>query len=395
MVNHTYLDYGASSPVGEDVINTMVDVAKNCYGNPSSKHNDGVEAHDIIAHARKTIMDYIGGNEGDDLIFTSGATESNSIAIQGFCRAYNKVRIFYTPLEHEDIIQAVKYCTEHMSGVSSCEIPVEEGTGYIDIDGFDNLLFNARLKHPGEVFLIIIQLANSEIGTIQLSEILYDVIREYDDDDICIMSDITQYLPYYRFKAFNPDMRMCIDIVTASAQKFGGLKGTGFLYVNSGWDIDPVIFGEQGVRGGTENVIGIAAMETAIKHLDKTMEVKQKKLLFIYNYLKKKLSKIEGVEIIGDPFNRLINNLSFVCNTCDLSAQQIVELCNESGVSISAGSACHNYSSEPSRTLLAIGLSPEKANKVIRVTWGEYTTIDDICTFLDVYKEILAIHSNK
>jgi cysteine desulfurase len=104
LVNHTYLDYGASSPVGEDVINTMVDVAKNCYGNPSSKHNDGVEAHDIIAHARKTIMDYIGGNEGDDLIFTSGATESNSIAIQGFCRAYNKVRIFYTPLEHEDII---------------------------------------------------------------------------------------------------------------------------------------------------------------------------------------------------------------------------------------------------------------------------------------------------
>lgn len=391
--HNVYLDYGASSPISEGVLETIINTSASVYGNPSSAHDAGKRAKNVVEECRNSISKLINANPEDKIVFTSGATESNSIAVQGYLHHYlhnlesvrNAPRIYYSAIEHSDLVNCCKDMTEMML-CDTFVIPVFDD-GKINIDALDNMLMNAALEcgDDGDMFhpLVIVQGANSEIGTIQDLESISRIVHEYKG---YLMSDITQLLPYKEVDV----NKLGIDIATDSAHKFGSLKGVGFMYVRNGINLSSIIFGDQGLRGGTENVVGIASMNTAIKELSNNYHKKRIKLNAVRNQLYLKLKTVRGVHFIGcKNRDRICNNLAFYNSNCKLSAQQIVELCNEEGFYISAGTACHNYSPDPSKTLIAIGLDRDTANKVIRVTVGESVSYSDIDDFVDFYQKIV------
>ena len=331
-----YLDYGASSPVSEGVLETVINTTASIYGNPSSSHEKGVEAKRIVEECRNTIKDFINAATEDDIWFTSGATEANSIAIQGFCHYYlhnidefmQIPSIYCNITEHEDIIKCCKYMHE-MGMCDAYTIPVDKD-GKVFINMLDNMLMNEALsvKHIDEHFhpLVIVQGANSEIGTIQDIKAISEIVQSYNG---YLMVDITQLLPYKKVDV----QELGIDIATDSTHKLGSLKGVGFMYVRNGVKLSPIIFGDQGLRGGTENVVGIASANTAIKELNGDFKARRVKLNAIRNHLFLRMKSILGVHFIGcvNSNDRICNNLAFYNSACKLSAQQIVEMCSEHG----------------------------------------------------------------
>lgn len=366
-----YLDSAATTPVKPEVLDVIMNTMKNCWGNPSSAYDFGLQSRRIIEDAKKTVANSINA-EPDEIIFTSGASEANALAIDGFFKSqeYEYGHFVTSRVEHSSILH------------SSCGIDYSvypNLSGGIDAEDLEKILGLFESYHKT---LVSIQAANNEIGAINDIKALSDITHKYN---AFFHTDATQYFPYYKV-----DIKaMGIDMMSVSGHKFGCPKGIGFLYVKNGIDLSPIIHGTQnnGLRGGTENVSYIAGLAKSVELLDYSQSdiLKQKR-----DYCLNKIYAIncaKKITLNGYFGDRLPNNINIRIK--DVDAQTLISLLDLNGICVSAGSACHAYSSKPSHVLLAIGLSSKAARESIRITLSHETTYEEIDKFVEVLEMIL------
>ena len=364
-----FLDSASTTRPYDEVIETMADVMRNHYGNPSSIHEMGQDAKNIIENVREQIAEDI-GCEPKEIIFTSGACEANSLALCG--TRYN--HIITTHLEHKSIEEILK--SDTFTSISYIQVDVY---GNISFDYFQNTLKTCNSA------IVSIQYGNSEIGTIQDIARISNVIK---GRDFVLHVDATQVFPEGSINVKN----LGIDLMSVSAQKFHGPKGIGFLYCRDGIALSPLIYGSQenGLRGGTYNTPAIAGM-------GKALEINRGTLHGYVNActsmnrdnLAKIMLEIPGVHLNGPKLdvNRLFNNLSIRID--GVKASDLVTLASIYGIYISAGSACCSGESVPSSTLKAIGLNNDEALSTIRITVDETLNDNDISYIAEILSGLI------
>lgn len=360
-----YLDNAATTKPISTILEVIKPYIQEQWHNPSSLYDEGVKVKQKIESIRKELSDLINA-KSSEIIFTSGASESNNMAIRGWVdeqltHEYGMVNIITTPIEHKSILEAVKnpnlgacvrYCDVDENGLVDCKI-----------------LKKLLEFREGEPILVTLASANNEIGSLQNIGEIADLVHKYGGT---LHIDATQSLPYIPVDVD----KMGIDMLSASAHKFGGLKGCGFLYKKNNVNIKPLIYGSQegSYRGGTENVIGIVAMGEALKFInyDRYDDLCRKR-----DYLIKLLEFKFGCKLNGHPTYRLPNNAN-VTFPQNITGEGLLYTLDISDIKISTGSACNSKEITPSHVLKAIGLTDDEAMRSVRFTLSDEITYEDI-----------------
>ena len=357
-----FLDTASTTRPYKEVVNTVADVMYNHYGNPSSTHEMGQDARNIIENVRDQIATDI-NCEPKNIIFLSGACEANSLAFT------TSKKIITTKLEHKSIEM------------------LRKDVAYFNNDEYGNVILdNNTLCRLGEHnWLASVHAANSEIGVTQDLESISKFVHRYNN---ILHVDATQLFPERRIDV----KELGIDLMSVSAQKFHGPRGIGFLYCKDGIELRPLIGGSQedGIRGGTYNTPAIAGMGKALEiNRGITHDYINVCTKFNRNELAKKILEIPGVHLNGPELdaNRLYNNLSVHID--GVKASDLVTLTSMYGVYISAGSACSSGEAIPSSTLKAIGLTDEQALSTIRITVDETLNQHDISNVVNILKNLI------
>lgn len=367
-----YLDNAATTCIKQEVIDAMMPYLTDRYFNPSSLYSDSTYVKIAIDNARKTIANFIGAKP-NEIYFTSGGSESNCWAIQGFVNSrLAKQRLPYiitTPIEHKSILE----CVDNQNMTVVYYLNVDEN-GFIDIDELNDVI-GYLLSNGADAsdILVSIQYANNEIGTVQDIIDVADTVHMYG----CVFhTDAVQAFAHERYDQMNVDF-LGIDMMSASAHKIGACKGTGFLYIRDGIEIKPLIYGSQmdGMRGGTENVAGIVGMAKAVE-LIKSDYDSERFLSMNRDYFINKLIAI-GCKLNGPSDNRLANNINVVL-PYGINGETLLYSLDVDDIQISTGSACNSRSIESSHVLKAIGLSDRDAECSIRITIPDDITMDEI-----------------
>ena len=365
-----YLDSAATTPAYKAVVEEMNRFYLNEYGNPSSAHEIGERAQKAMNDARTKIASEINA-KAHEIIFTSGTTESNNLAFLGLIKAKKeRKKIVISSIEHSSIFEICQALKE----LKIVEIPVNK-EGLIDIE-------RAKKEIDNNTLLVSIMHVNNEIGTIQNIEKVGSICRAkgaYFHTD-CAQS----------FGKLNIDVKkMNIDLLSAGAHKIGGPKGIGLLYVREGINIVPLIYGggqEKGLRGGTENIPGIAGFAKALEIAKKIDKEKIRKLS---NYFASELEKIGG-KINSSKENRIYNiiNVNF-----PVDGENLAAFLSHKKIYVSAGSACDTKKKKESKVLRELGLNEKERKGSIRISLSENISKADIDY---VIKEIAnAIKNNK
>ena len=357
-----FLDTASTTRPYKEVVNTVADVMYNHYGNPSSTHEMGQDARNIIENVRDQIATDI-NCEPKNIIFLSGACQANSLAFT------TSKKIIATKLEHKSIEM------------------LRKDVAYFNNDEYGNVILdNNTLCRLGEHnWLASVHAANSEIGVTQDLESISKFVHRYNN---ILHVDATQLYPERRIDV----KELGIDLMSVSAQKFHGPRGIGFLYCKDGIELRPLIGGSQedGRRGGTYNTPAIAGMGKALEiNRGITHDYINVCTKFNRNELAKKILEIPGVHLNGPELdaNRLYNNLSVHID--GVKASDLVTLTSMYGVYISAGSACSSGEAIPSSTLKAIGLTDEQALSTIRITVDETLNQHDISNVVNILKNLI------
>lgn len=373
-----YLDNASTkgySNFDDIIVNTITQAMRDSWMNPSSLYASNVK--NKINKCRENLANFIGA-EPNEIYYTSGGSESNCMAIQGFvkeCELKNIHPIVITStIEHKSIRDCVD-----LLNVEKYLIGVDK-KGFIDIDKLEKVL---KLSHGRGSILVSIQYANNEIGTIQPIEEIARITHKYNG---VLHVDAVQCIGQIPM-----DVKVSnIDMLSASGHKISPvLKGIGFLYKKDEVDIQPIIYGSQefGLRGGTENTFGILGLNKAIEMLgvdfgidDKGKDMLHEKYYMLIakrDYLIKRLTEEFGCIINGTLQPRLPNNVN-VTFPRNVSGESLLYMLSISNIFISTSSACNSHSIKPSHVLTAIGLSDEEAMKSIRITISENITYDNI-----------------
>lgn len=365
-----YLDGSATTKPYKEVIDTVVDVLENHWGNASSDNSFGYDAKEIIDNVTEQVAEDI-NCKPNEIVWTSGACESNSLAINGFMRANPFVKFYTTNIEHTSIDKMLPH--------NACRIRCD-AYGCVDLLYLKYTLDGIRKDNY--IPLISVCFANSEIGTIQDIKTIAQMVHDYNG---VLHVDATQMYPWQHIDV----QELGIDMMSISGQKLHSVKGCGFLYVKEGIKLSPLIYGSQqeGRRGGTYPTHLIAAF-------GKALEITRKHNAAIYvktlrDALLEKLLEIPGVTLNGPEQHRLVNNISLTID--GVSAEDVVALCDEHGIIIAKGSACQSYAPTPSKTLLAIGLTEKQALSTIRITLDEFNTMEEINKAAKEIKEVIEI----
>lgn len=365
-----YLDNAASTEVEEKVLKEFVDVTRFVYGNPSSEHYYGMVARNFINGAKESISKSIHCDE-DDIFFTTGATMSNQLLIQGFIAKHPNGMVITTNVEHNDIMMLMDNldCYKHILKVGK--------DGRINTDEL-----SAILEYSTDIMsvptLVSIQMANSETGIIQPIQKIASIVKQYDD--AFLHMDATQYIPYY------PINMECwgLDSISMSGQKIGGIKGSGLLVVRQTLqeNIKPIIYGEQGLIGGTPSTPLIASLRVAFNTICYSRKLEEAR-----NQLWKKLEEL-GAVLVGDMENRLPNNI--YCRFPGVNGLTLLHLLSDHNIYIGTGSACSTDSDKPSHVAKAYDLTDEEAFECVRFTISKLGR-DDIDYVAKVLKGILPL----
>ena len=367
-----YLDNASTSKPKQEVIDAMMPYFTLEWYNPSSLYSKSQDVKKKIESARRTIADYINSNS-EEIFFTSGGSEGNCWAIQGFvnrCIAKGmKPCVITSVIEHKSVLE----CIDNLNNIDVHYIGVDKN-GFVNIAQLRNMLFHANCICNEEI-LVSIQFANNEIGTIQN---IKDITAEVHRFNGVFHTDAVQAFGHIPIDVQELD----IDMMTVSGHKIGTPKGVGFLYKKSSIDIKPLIYGSQmdGMRGGTENVPYIIGLEKAIKLLEDResgLFGKFVKVSCRRNYFTNLLKKRFGCIVNGTVNHRLPNNIN-VTFPQKLTGEALLYMLDMCGIYISTGSACNSHSNEPSHVLKAIGLSDEEANRTIRISLSEDITDEQI-----------------
>lgn len=363
-----YFDHAATTPVHPEVISTITDTLTNIFGNPSSLHSVGHKAKQILTNSRETIVKHI-NCKPNEIIFTSGACESNSLAIKGYLDCHKNATLITTRIEHKSITSLCESKDYDIKYVSVNRY------GCVDLDNLNKIC--KETFDSNKNILVSIQSANSEIGTIQNIKEIAGITHRYKG---IFHTDATQLFPYERINVSS----LNIDMLSMSGQKINAPKGIGFLYVKNGIKLKPLIYGSQmeSRRGGTENIPYIAGLAKAIELLD----YDNANMKNIQYYLFSKLSDMEfDYKANGCMLNRLPNNINASFKGIEGESLAILLDCN--GICVSTSSACNSASINPSAVLEEIGVPDDYIHGTIRITLPRDVTKSDVNYFLGVLKE--------
>jgi len=367
-----YLDHAATTPIDPQVQSAMMPYIKEDYGNPSSFHSAGKCVGDALEVARENVAQAIGANQ-DEILFTSGGTEANNLAILGVARAYQKQgkHIITVKTEHESVLEPIDHLVKN-EGFEITYLGVDE-KGQVDPKAILEAI------RP-DTILISIMLANNEIGTVApISKIggLIKRNREKKQSQFPLFhSDACQALGALEVKI----QKLNVDLLTINSSKIYGPKGVGALYVKRGLKLQPIMFGgaqQRRVRPGTENVIGIIGFAKAAELAVAQREDYVRHVAPLRDDLETRLCQaVAKTRCNGDQRERLpnITNISFM----DIEGEALLLYLDAQGIYTSTGSACTSASLEPSHVILATGLPYEVAHGSIRFSLGRHTTQEDI-----------------
>lgn len=363
-----YLDNAATTRLDEDVINIMTNLIKNNYGNASSTYKYGREAKKIIEDARKTIALCINAKP-EEIIFTSGGSESDNYAIKGVMANVEGGEIAISAIEHH----AVTNTAIALKNSQIKYIPVTN-EGIVEIETvLENINYNTKM--------ISIMLVNNEVGTIQNIKDLVAAVHKKNPN--CIFhTDAVQAIGHIPVDV----KELGIDLLSASAHKFNGPKGIGFLYAKEGIDLFPLINGgeqERGKRAGTENIISIAGMATALSNNIKQLDDNRKHILQLKEYLLECLKQQHVKYTLNSPQKYAIESCINICID-SVDAEGLLNVLDINEIYVSLGSACNSKEKERSHVLKAMGVSDNKIDSSLRITIGKYNTMQEMETVADV-----------
>lgn len=364
MNSRVYLDHAAAElPIYE--VQQYVRDAMDLAYNPSAMYETGVRNRQIIDHVREQIAREIHCNP-DEIYFTSGCTEANAWAIDGFKKSHPDSQIISTTIEHSSIDD---------NPVIEKLITVNKD-GYVDLNNLQEVYENVW---DPESTLWVVQHANNVIGSIQNLKQIRSILKEG-----YLFVDAAQ-----TFGKLPIDVKaMKIDMLSASARKIGGMAGVGFLYISSECEISPLLYGaqENHMRGGTYNEIGIGTFGVALDELDRkeNLVIKSRR-----NFLIDELLKIKGVSLIGTRSDRLPGTILIRIEGSELGSQALVGILDTHGFMVSTDSACHAGEAVFSHVLEAIGYTPETAKTVLRISIGKENSVEQLQNFVKCLRGIL------
>jgi cysteine desulfurase len=375
-VERVYLDHAATTPVDPEVAEAMTRVLRDVPGNPSSIYGEGRAARALVDRAREDVAAAIGADPSE-IVFTSGGTEADNLALRGVLTAHEGERdgLVISSIEHHAVLDTAEDLTHH--GHAHVTIVPVDGDGLVDPAAVGRAL-------DGRTALVSIMHANNEIGTIQPIAEIGALCRARG---VTFHSDAVQTVGVLAF-----DVReIPIDLVSINAHKFYGPKGVGALYVRRGTRIATIQTGggqEKGRRTGTENVAGVVALGVAMRIAAGRRDEDARRLARLRDRVIEGVrQRIPGAVLTGHPTRRLPNNASF-CFPGTQGESLIVALDLE-GISASSGSACTSGKTDPSHVLLAIGLDRDVAQGSLRITVGRDTTTGDVDRLLEVLPRVV------
>jgi cysteine desulfurase len=359
------MDHAAGRPVDPRVIDAMLPYMQTSYGNPSSLHAYGQKARKALEEARTKIADLINAEKKETIIFTSGATESNNLAIKGVANRYKDRgdRILTSSVEHMSVVNSCKYMTTR--GFEAIFLPVDQN-GFLSLEALEKELTDKTV-------LVTIVYANGEIGTIEpIKEIGMIVHRK----NVFLHVDATAACGQVSINVRDEG----IDLLTISSNDMYGPRGVGALYVKEGIRLEPQLHGggqERGLRSGTENVAGIVGFAKATDIAKQEMKAEGERLIKLRDHFIGGLTKpIPYAFVNGHPTKRLPDNVSVRYSF--IEGESMLLSLDLEGVSVSSGSACAAKTLEPSHVLLALGLKHEEAHGSLMFTLGRQNTIEDV-----------------
>ena len=362
--NIIYLDNAATTRTDPRVINEMLKYFDILYGNPSSVYEFAGKSKDAIEKSRHIIAKSLNAKDGE-IYFTAGGTEYDNWALRGTAKAYkNKGRhIITSKIEHKAILNTAKNIED--IGFEVSYIDVNE-CGVLKLQGLKDSIRN-------DTILISVMMANNEVGTIEPYENIADIAKM---KNIIFHTDAVQCYGHIPINV----KKSGIDLLSASAHKFNGPKGIGFLYISDDVKKEPMIFGggqENGMRSGTQNVPSIVGMAMAAHIANENIEKRMKAEKYLRDYfVDRVLREIPFSRLNGDKESRLPGNINFsfeyVNNT------ELIALLDSVGICASGGSACSSSKNSPSHVLIAMGLTKNLANSAIRFTLSHNNTKSEI-----------------
>ena len=352
-----YADNAATTKMSEKAVQAMMSVIREDYGNPSSLYSLGQKAKETLEEARKTVADVIGAKP-QEILFTSGGSEADNQAIRSAAelgRKNGKMHIVSTAFEHHAVLHTLEKLKKEGFEVTLLDV---HGDGLVRPE-------EAEAAIREDTCLVTVMFANNEIGTIQPIREIGAVCRKHG---VLFHTDAVQAVGHLPIDVERDN----IDLLSASAHKFHGPKGTGFLYARKGVRLTNLIEGgaqESGKRAGTENVPGIAAMAAALKEAAENMERNAAQTAEKRDRLIRGLSAIPHSALNGDAERRLPGNVNFCFE--GIEGESLLLLLDDKGIEASSGSACTSGSLDPSHVLLAIGRVHDVAHGSLRLSIGE------------------------
>ena len=376
-MRRVYLDHAATTPVDPEVAEAMARVYRDTAGNPSSVYAEGRAARALVDDAREQVAAAIGASAGE-IVFTSGGTEADNLALRGVLKATRGERdgLVTTAIEHHAILDTAHDLAEH-AHVRVTVVPVDRD-GRVSPDDIGGAI-------DGRTGIVSVMHANNEIGTLQA---IVDIGRICRERGVPFHSDAVQSVG-----ALDLNMRKIpVDLLSLNAHKFYGPKGVGALYVRKGTRIATLQTGggqEKGRRTGTENVAGVVALGVAMRIACARRAAESPRQAALRDrIIDGVLGRVPDAILTGHRTERLPNNASFVFPGADGS--QLVVALDLEGFAVSSGSACTSGDTEPSNVILALGIDRETAKGSLRVTVGRATTDSDVDAFLAVIPGVVA-----
>ncbi len=376
-----YLDHAAATLVDARVLGVMAPYFSNIFANASSLHSLGVSASNAVDEVRKNIADVLFA-QPDTILFTSGATEANNLAILGVMKTITgKKHIITTRIEHDSVFGPIAELNKQGHEVT-----------YLDVD--ENGCITAEQVKKAlkkNTVLVSVMYANNEVGTIQpIADIGREILKWRKVNN-------TNY-PYFHSDAAQAagalDLsveKLHVDLMTLNSGKIYGPKGVGALYKRRGVKLEPLMYGgrqEFGLRAGTENVAGIVGFAKALELAQKEKEKANKQIETLRNYFWKQIQKnVKDAQLNGALENRLPNNLNIYF--LGIEAEALMFYLGSYGILCSTGSACSTESNEPSHVLTALGYSKARAESSIRFSLGKITTKREIDSVVKILKAII------
>lgn len=373
-----YFDNAATTPIDKEVLEAMLPVLQNEYGNPSSIHSHGRSVRTIVEEARKKVATILNVTPSE-IFFTSGGTEADNMALRCSVEHLGIKSIITSPIEHHAVLHTAEDLAE--GGHAALHLVKVDAKGVIDYNHLEQLM----QENPKS--LVSLMYGNNEIGNLLDVERVSALCQQYSCYFHC---DTVQATGHY-----NIDLaKTHIDFIACAAHKFNGPKGIGFIYINKNLKIKPFITGgsqERNMRGGTENVYGIVGLAKALEISIRDIEKKSAYIKEIKNYMVERLTaEIPDVSFNGNSAteNSLYTVLSVSFPPSRVSEMMLFRM-DMDGISVSGGSACSSGSDVGSHVLSALGVNPARAN--VRFSFGKQNTKEEVDYVVEKVKEMMGV----